>query len=156
MREHLQGEDVFLANYSDGLSDLPLDKLIADFERKKVTASFAAVRSWQTFHTVHSGEDGYVTAIGSVDNGDFLINGGFFVLQGLDLRHDRGGRGTRRAAVPAADLEAATGRLSLSRILALDGHIQGQDHARSHGGARRLSVDAVEQASEPVRPIATC
>ena len=81
VREHLQGEDVFLANYSDGLSDLPLDDLIADFERKKVTASFAAVRSWQTFHTVHSGGDGYVTAIGSVDNGDFLINGGFFVLR---------------------------------------------------------------------------
>ena len=27
---------MFLANYADGLSDLPLDALIADFERKKV------------------------------------------------------------------------------------------------------------------------
>ena len=81
VREHLRGEPVFLANYSDGLSDLPLDELIADFERKHATASFAAVRSWQTFHTVQSGDDGYVTGIGEAGNGDFLINGGFFVLR---------------------------------------------------------------------------
>jgi glucose-1-phosphate cytidylyltransferase len=81
VRQHLQGEDVFLANYSDGLSDLPLDDLIADFQRKQVVASFVAVRSWQTFHTVQSGADGYVTGIGSVGSDEFLINGGFFVLR---------------------------------------------------------------------------
>ena len=81
VREHLQGEDVFLANYSDGLSDLPLDQHIADFRSKGVTASIAAVRSWQTFHTVQSGEDGFVTGIGEAGNGDYLINGGFFVLR---------------------------------------------------------------------------
>ena len=72
---------MFLANYSDGLSDLPLDQHIADFRSKDVTASFAAVRSWQTFHTVQSGEDGFVTGIGEAGNGDYLINGGFFVLR---------------------------------------------------------------------------
>ena len=81
VRQHLQGEDVFLANYSDGLSDLPLDELIADFQSKQVVASFAAVRSWQTFHTVQSNADGYVTGIGSIGNDEFLINGGFFVLR---------------------------------------------------------------------------
>jgi glucose-1-phosphate cytidylyltransferase len=81
VREHLRGEEAFLANYSDGLSDLPLDQHIADFRNKDVTASFAAVRSWQTFHTVQSGEDGFVTGIGQAGNGDYLINGGYFVLR---------------------------------------------------------------------------
>jgi glucose-1-phosphate cytidylyltransferase len=81
VREHLRGEDVFLANYADGLSDLPLDEHIADFRRKNVTASFAAVRSWQTFHTVQSSDDGYATGLGQLGDGDFLINGGFFVLR---------------------------------------------------------------------------
>lgn len=81
VREHLHGEATFLANYSDGLSDLPLDQLIGDFERSGVTASFAAVRSWQTFHSVQSDDDGLVTHIGDVSNGEFLINGGFFALR---------------------------------------------------------------------------
>jgi glucose-1-phosphate cytidylyltransferase len=81
VRGYLRGEEEFLANYADGLSDLPLDELIADFRRKGVTASFAAVRTWQTFHTVHSTEDGHVTALGQIDSGDFLINGGFFVMR---------------------------------------------------------------------------
>ena len=81
VRDHVGDDEVFLANYSDGLSDLPLDEHIAQFERKAVTASFAAVRSWQSFHTVRFGEDGYVTGMGESGNGDILINGGFFVLR---------------------------------------------------------------------------
>jgi len=80
VREYLKGEDVFLANYADGLSDLPLDEHIADFRRKGAVASFVAVRSWQSFHTVHSSPDGYATALGPIDNADLLINGGFFVM----------------------------------------------------------------------------
>jgi glucose-1-phosphate cytidylyltransferase len=81
VRQHLQGEDAFLANYSDGLSNLPLPDQIADFRRKQVVASFAAVRSWQTFHAVQAGDDGYVTSMGAVRNDHFVINGGFFVLR---------------------------------------------------------------------------
>jgi glucose-1-phosphate cytidylyltransferase len=81
VRDHLGGDKVFLANYSDGLSDLPLDAHIAQSELKGVTASFAAVRSWQSFHTVQFGDDGYVTGMGESSNGDILINGGFFVLR---------------------------------------------------------------------------
>jgi glucose-1-phosphate cytidylyltransferase len=34
VRRHLAGEKAFLANYSDGLSNVPLDRQIADFERR--------------------------------------------------------------------------------------------------------------------------
>jgi len=80
VRRYLQDDAVFLANYSDGLSDLPLDQHIADFHRKQVVASFASVRTWQSFHTVQSGDDGFVTSIGAVADGQILVNGGFFVL----------------------------------------------------------------------------
>jgi glucose-1-phosphate cytidylyltransferase len=81
VRRYLDDDPVFLANYSDGLSDLPLPTLLADFEQKKAIASFATVRSGQTFHTVHSSKDGYVTSIGAAGNGDYLINGGFFAFR---------------------------------------------------------------------------
>src|SRR5688572_1098441 len=61
VRRFLEGEEEFLANYADGLSDVPLDKLIADFRRRKVIASFVAARTGQSFHLVHSETDGIVT-----------------------------------------------------------------------------------------------
>src|ERR1700727_2169263 len=58
VRPYVENETAFLANYADGLSDLPLDQLIADFHSRDVTASFAAVHSSQSFHAVHVGQDG--------------------------------------------------------------------------------------------------
>jgi glucose-1-phosphate cytidylyltransferase len=80
-RKYLEGEPEFLANYADGLSDLPLDKLIEDFRAKKAVASFASVRSWHSFHAVEAGEDGMVSAMGPMRNDEFMINGGFFALR---------------------------------------------------------------------------
>jgi glucose-1-phosphate cytidylyltransferase len=81
VREYLKNEEVFLANYSDGLSDLPLEDMIKDFRKRNVVASLAAVRSWQSVHTVTAQDDGMVSEIGPMRNDDFLINGGFFVLK---------------------------------------------------------------------------
>jgi glucose-1-phosphate cytidylyltransferase len=81
VRHFVENEPAFLANYADGLSDLPLDELIADFHKRDVTASFAAVRSSQSFHAVHTGQDGLVTHIGAMPEVDLLVNGGFFVLR---------------------------------------------------------------------------
>lgn len=80
-RKYLAGEKEFLANYADGVSDLPLDKLIADFRSKDVVASFAAVRSWHSFHSVESDDDGFVTHMGPMRGDQFMINGGFFALR---------------------------------------------------------------------------
>jgi glucose-1-phosphate cytidylyltransferase len=81
VRKYLEGEVEFLANYADGLSDLPLNALIEDFRRKRVVASFASVRSWHSFHAVESGADGYVTSMGPMRSDQFMINGGFFALR---------------------------------------------------------------------------
>ncbi len=81
VRKHLADEPVFLANYSDGLSDLPLDRMIADFEARQVVASFAAVRPASSFHAVRVDDTGLVTDIGPLDQQAAVVNGGFFILR---------------------------------------------------------------------------
>src|SRR5919106_774644 len=44
VRPHLQGEETFLANYADGLSDVPLDKMIDRFRQQRKTAALLATR----------------------------------------------------------------------------------------------------------------
>ena len=77
----LQEEDAFLANYSDGLSDLPLDRHVGQFLASGAVASFLSVRPSQSFHAVRSNERGLVTAIEPVSASDYWINGGFFCLR---------------------------------------------------------------------------
>ena len=81
VRKFLEGEDVFLANYADGLTDLPLDEHIADFRRRGVVASFLAVPTAQSFHGVSAEEDGIVTRFGTISDTDFWVNAGFFCLR---------------------------------------------------------------------------
>lgn len=81
VRKHLEDEESFLANYADGLSDLPLDQHIADFQRRKATASFMAVPSPQSYHGVQSEENGFVTGFGPIRESTFSVNAGFFCLR---------------------------------------------------------------------------
>ena len=77
----LKDEPVFLANYSDGLSDLDLNKAIGEFEKSDATASFMAVRPPQSFHAVAVGADGLVQGIESMSKADLWVNAGFFCLR---------------------------------------------------------------------------
>jgi glucose-1-phosphate cytidylyltransferase len=81
VRRYLDGDTVFLANYADGLTDLPLDEYIAHFERHNVVASFVAVPPAQSFHGVRSDDDGIVTSFGQMDEIDFWVNAGFFCFR---------------------------------------------------------------------------
>jgi glucose-1-phosphate cytidylyltransferase len=81
VRPYLGGEEEFLANYADGLTDLPLDEHIADFRRRNVVASFIAVRTAQSFHCVHADDGGLVTSFGKISESEFWVNGGFFCLR---------------------------------------------------------------------------
>lgn len=81
VQKYLDGEEMFLANYSDGLSDLDLDGYVRMAESKKATATFLSVRSAQSFHTITAGENGYVADIKAADESELWINGGFFVLR---------------------------------------------------------------------------
>ena len=80
-RGYVSREEVFLANYSDGLSDLPLDRMLHEFTSKPLVASFASVRSAQSFHLVSASDDGLVHRIGPMRDDGMLVNGGFFALR---------------------------------------------------------------------------
>ncbi|HWL64103.1 MAG TPA: sugar phosphate nucleotidyltransferase [Steroidobacteraceae bacterium] len=81
VREHLRGEEVFMANYADGLTDLPLDAHVDGFMKSSAIATFIAVRTSQSFHCVHAGDDGLVTGFGQIGDAEFWINAGFFCLR---------------------------------------------------------------------------
>jgi glucose-1-phosphate cytidylyltransferase len=81
VRKYLEGEEMFLANYADGLSDLPLDQHIAAFRNSDAVARMLAVRSAQSFHAIHADDGGVVTRMGAIQQQPLWINGGFFVLR---------------------------------------------------------------------------
>ena len=81
VRKYVQDEEMFLANYADGLSNLPLDVVVDDFRKNDLVATFASVRPSQSFHYVTASRDGRVSRIGTVQDADLRINGGFFVLR---------------------------------------------------------------------------
>lgn len=81
VREYVQDEEMFLVNYSDGLSDLDLPPYIEEARKRNVVASFVAVRPSQSFHAVRSDADGFVTAMEPVSQSDAWVNGGFFCLR---------------------------------------------------------------------------
>jgi glucose-1-phosphate cytidylyltransferase len=80
-RRFLKGENEFLANYSDGLANVPLDTMIEDFRAKGFIASFAAIKPTNSFHTVDATADGVVRSVGPMTREPLLVNGGFFVMK---------------------------------------------------------------------------
>src|SRR5215467_4461947 len=52
VEKYLQGEEEFLANYSDGLTDLPLPQQMKHFHESGKIASFLAVRPNLSYHMV--------------------------------------------------------------------------------------------------------
>jgi glucose-1-phosphate cytidylyltransferase len=81
VRQYVGDDAMFLANYADGLSDLPLDTYIEEFHQRDVVASFLSVPAPHTFHIVHADDDQYVTALEPVGRSTVRVNAGFFLLR---------------------------------------------------------------------------
>jgi glucose-1-phosphate cytidylyltransferase len=81
VQSHLGDEEVFLANYADGLSDLPLDRYVDEFHARGAIASFITVPVPQSFHIVHADDRGDVVGLEPVATSAVRINAGFFVLR---------------------------------------------------------------------------
>jgi glucose-1-phosphate cytidylyltransferase len=78
---HLKGEELFLANYSDGLSDVSLPELIEFHRLHQGTATFLAVPPIDTFHAVDFDGEGVVSSIDWISRTNAWINAGFFVFR---------------------------------------------------------------------------
>lgn len=81
VRDHLDGDEMFLANYSDNLTDVPLDAMIRETEENGRLATFLCVRPSQSFHLVSLDNQLGVSRITHVSQSDIRVNGGYFVLR---------------------------------------------------------------------------
>jgi glucose-1-phosphate cytidylyltransferase len=81
VEKYLEGEEVFLANYTDGLTDLYLPNLIDDFLKLDKTAGFMCIKPTHSFHIVSMHENGVVKQIQDASQSGVWINGGFFVFR---------------------------------------------------------------------------
>src|SRR5262249_52160810 len=79
VEKYLEGEEIFLANYADGLTDLPLPKLIDYFSSKKKVGCFLSVKPTLSFHVVAIRSDGIVQGIQDLSRSGIWVNGGYFV-----------------------------------------------------------------------------
>jgi len=79
---HLDGDDIFLANYSDGLTDFYLPQMIDEFCSRDSYASFLTVQPRSSsLDTVEMKDNGSVHAIKSMTEANVWVNGGYFVLR---------------------------------------------------------------------------
>src|SRR5437867_624502 len=90
VEKHLEGEEVFLANYTDGVSDIPLPEYIDYFLERRTTGSFVCVRPSHSFHVVSVNND-VVTEIQHTSRADIWINGGFFIFRNDIFKYMRDG-----------------------------------------------------------------
>ena len=81
VKDYLEDDEVFMANYSDGLTDLDLDQYLAYFRQQGRIASFLCVRPSQSFHMVKLDAAGRVQGLCPVGKSEVWINGGFFIFR---------------------------------------------------------------------------
>jgi glucose-1-phosphate cytidylyltransferase len=81
VERYVRDEPEFLANYSDGLSNLPLPDQLAQFRQQNAVASFVSVKPPLSYHIVSSDESGRVTEIQEIGQTNIRINGGYFILK---------------------------------------------------------------------------
>lgn len=80
--KYLAGETEFLANYSDGLTDLPLPAQLEHFRSHGTIASFVCVRPNLSYHVVSMAQGtSLVSGIHPIDNGQLRVNGGYFIFR---------------------------------------------------------------------------
>jgi glucose-1-phosphate cytidylyltransferase len=81
VQKYVDGEAEFLANYSDGLTDMSLPSQIEHFRKGGGVASFLSARPNLSYHVVSADTAGRVTAIEAITASTMRINAGFFIFK---------------------------------------------------------------------------
>ena len=81
VRHLVEDEEIFLANYSDGLTDAPLGDMIDRFKRSDKIGCFIAIHPPITFHLAEFDERGAVQRLRSSQQSEIWINGGYFIFR---------------------------------------------------------------------------
>lgn len=91
VENHLAGEEMFLANYADGLTDLDLGRFLEEFEASKKIGGFLSVKPTQSFHIVRFTKDNELAGIDPIGESSIWLNGGYFVFKKDIFKHIREG-----------------------------------------------------------------
>ncbi|HEX6232720.1 MAG TPA: sugar phosphate nucleotidyltransferase [Jiangellaceae bacterium] len=81
VRPFLEGDDVFLANYGDVLTDAPMNDLVDRLLATNAVASLLAVSPQDSFHVLDIDDQSRITGFTPVADMQMRINGGYFVLR---------------------------------------------------------------------------
>jgi glucose-1-phosphate cytidylyltransferase len=91
VESYLEGEEIFLANYGDGLSDVALPQMVETFRQSNAVASLLIVQPTASFDIVNAGTDGLVRDVQAFTQTDIWINGGFFIMRNEIFNYIRPG-----------------------------------------------------------------
>jgi glucose-1-phosphate cytidylyltransferase len=91
VEKYVAGEEVFLANYSDGLTDLDLPSYLDFAKQRDKIATFVSVKPNLSYHVARTSGDGVVTGITELSQSDIRINAGLFVLKKEIFKYVRPG-----------------------------------------------------------------
>ena len=81
VQPYLSDEEMFLANYTDGLSDLSLPEYVNWFRRRGKVAALVCVQPTSSFHFISLGREDLVDDIQHQGHLRQWVNGGFFVFR---------------------------------------------------------------------------
>jgi glucose-1-phosphate cytidylyltransferase len=81
VEKYLNNEEVFLANYSDNLTDFHLPTLIEHFHRSDKIGAMLCVKPNMSCHFVSVNLQGFIEEIRDMDKTNIRINGGYFVFK---------------------------------------------------------------------------
>jgi glucose-1-phosphate cytidylyltransferase len=81
VEKYLMNEEVFLASYTDGLTDLDLASYLDHAHEHDKIAYFLSVKPNLSYHVVQTGPCGLVTGITQLTKSGIRINAGLFVLK---------------------------------------------------------------------------
>ena len=91
VERYLAGEEMFLANYADGLTDMPLPSLIEFSRHHDKVATFVSAKPNLTYHVVSADADGFVSEVKSIRDTELRINCGYFVFKKEIFQYMRNG-----------------------------------------------------------------
>ena len=90
VRSLVDDEELFFANYADGLSDIVLPGLVEEAKRSRAVATFVTVPLSSSLHRVSLDAMGLVESVTALSDEGVWINGGYFVLRReiFDVLHE--------------------------------------------------------------------
>ena len=142
VRSHVEGEEMFLANYSDGLTDAPLPAMIDLLRSSGKTGCFLAVRPPLTFHLVEFDTAGEVQRLRASQDSDIWMNAGYFVFRSKIFNYINEGE---ELVVEPFERMIAEGELIAYRH---DGFFRAMDTLRD----KQLLEDMVQRGHMPWQP----